>query len=62
MKCSKCGESVEVLTPEFDVGLGDGGACCVNEECEMFEVDVWDEFEASMRDEDGNPPKRKVGQ
>jgi hypothetical protein len=43
--------------PEFDVGIG-GGACCLNEACEMFEVDVWQDYQESLVDEDGHAPRR----
>jgi len=57
VKCSKCEQDVDVLMPEFDVGIG-GGACCLNEACEMFEVDVWQDYQESLVDEDGHAPRR----
>ena len=59
MKCSKCDQEVDVLMPELAVGLA-GGAACTNEACEMFDVDVWQDYQESLVDEDGHAP-RKAG-
>ena len=57
MNCSKCDQPIEIERPEPESNYA-GGACCLNEACEMFEVDVWEDYEESLVDEDGNMPRR----
>jgi hypothetical protein len=58
LKCSKCDHPIEIERPEPESNYA-GGACCLNEACEMFEVDVWAEYVDLHLDEDGNMPVRR---
>jgi hypothetical protein len=57
VNCSKCDLPIDIERPDPSVGLG-GAAACVNECCEMFEVDVWQDYQESLVDEDGHAPRR----
>jgi hypothetical protein len=59
VNCSKCDLPIDIERPDPSVGLG-GAASCVNECCEMFDVDVYSDYLESLVDEDGNMPKQRL--